>query len=113
MVKSISTIYINSETLRLAKEKGIEISSICEAALNSALGVEANEGTVEGALGNSLIQHAQQIKDIGILRKSCSKRMDSREAAQIYERTLRVFQQKYSVELSAAVLIAEGRRDLK
>lgn len=113
MVKSISTIYINSETLRLAKEKGLEISGICEAALNSALGVDTNQGTVEGALGNALMQHAEQIKDIAILRKSCSKRSDSREAEIRYTKILRMFQEKYSIELSAAVLIAEGRRDLK
>lgn len=113
MVKSISTIYINSETLRLAKEKGLEISPICEAALNSALGAEANQGSLEGALGNALLAHSEQIKDIAILRKSCSKRSDSREAEMRYEKILRMFQEKYSVELSAAVLIAEGRRDLK
>jgi post-segregation antitoxin (ccd killing protein) len=111
MVKSISTIYINSETLRLAKEKALPISDICEAALNSALGVEANQGTTEGALGNSLLRHAEQLKDVATLRKSYNKKMDSPLTAKIYEKILRMFQEKYGIELSAAVLIAEGRRD--
>jgi hypothetical protein len=113
MVKSISTIYINSETLRLAKEKGLEISSICEAALNSALGVEENKGTVEGALGSALLAHSEQIKDMAILRKACRKRMDTPDSQKRYERCLRMFQEKYNLELSTVVMIAESRRDFK
>lgn len=113
MVKSISTIYIDSEVLQKAKEKSLEISSICEIALKTALSCDENAGTAAGAFGKYLNNHAEQIRDIGTLRKSWSKRnLDDNTNAR-FEKMLRLFCEKYSVDLSLGVLIAEGKKGLK
>lgn len=67
MVKSLSTIYIESSVLEEARVKKLPVSRICEEALRASLG--ANSGSVEGALGNMLNHKAEMSKDIEVLKR--------------------------------------------
>lgn len=93
MVKSISTIYISSEILTEAKAKNLPISQICEEALKLSLNVDTNTGSVGGALGTFLNLQAEKKKDMETIRRL------SRNRDQRFNRALKAFGEKYSMEL--------------
>lgn len=97
MVKSISTIYISSEILQLAKQKGLNISDICEEALKLSVNQELNHGKVEGALGLFLNTQAEKKKDIEYIRKLSTKR-DER-----FHSVLKAFALKHNLQLHEAI----------
>ncbi len=105
MVKSISTIYIESEVLNAAKLAGLPISQICEEALKLSVQKqpEGSTGSVEGALGNFLNAQAEKNKDIQTIRKLGANRERDREGR--FNRALKIFCEKYGLDMAQAIKV--------
>jgi len=95
MVKSITTIYIESQLLEEAKIKKLNLSSLCEEAIK--LSLNGVEGSVSGGLKNFLNHQAEKNKDLTIL-----KRLRERNSEK-FNPALRVFCEKYSVDTNHAL----------
>ena len=100
MVKSIVTVYINSEILSLAKAKELNISSLCEEAMKIAVSSDSNDA--KGALKNFFNTQIEKTKDIRIIRKLSEKRGNPHND-ELFRRSLRMFCEKYGLELAEAV----------
>lgn len=112
MVKSISTIYINSEVLKQAKEKGLNISEIAEETIRIALKMNIGGGGVEVAFGNFLNSKMERNKDIVILRRAWNNSSKSRGHQEIFTKVIRGFCEKHHETIANTLVIAEGKREV-
>lgn len=113
MVKSISTIYLDSDLLIEAKQKQVNISAICNEAIYLAL-QKGEEGSTAQAVGkfiNNKVEERnskeQYNKNVATLRKIFQKTKIG-ELSQIgYLKALKLFCNEYKIGSEQAQAIAE------
>jgi len=108
--KSVISIYIESLINEKATELRLNKSKICNEALKLAvLGVEhKGNGTMETAFSNFLQNKIEMEKDKGLLKKVFRITQKNRNVTS-YHAVLKEFCEKYGVEWSEAVSIAQGK----
>jgi hypothetical protein len=94
-----------------AENQGLDVNSICQEALLLAINRDKTNGTTESAIGKFLNYEALRKTDVEVLRRSFNKKDANPNNLNVFRQILKLYMEKYQVDLNQAILIAEGKRE--
>jgi len=108
MAKSIVSIYVNSEILVEAQKQKINVSALCEQALREIV-VGTATGQALNQIASENTAENERARDRATLKRIYQKKAVARISHSGYLKALKIFCDKYKIDIGQAVAIAEGQ----